>query len=284
MLSLCHFSHKLLNIARQKPHFLLRGMSAAPLSRLCDKIAIVTGSTDGIGFAIARRFAQEGAHVIISSRKQKNVDAAVGKLQSEGLKVSGLVCHVSNSEDRQKLYARARDLGGLDIVVSNAAVNPSLAPVLDCDEKAWDKIFEVNVKASFMLAKESLCLLKQRKSGRIIFISSIGGFQPCEPFEDLGAYSVSKTALVGLTKAAATQLAKDQITVNAIAPGIVQTKFSKILVDDDHKKNRVLARVPMGRLAQPQDIAAAAAFLASDDASYITGETIIVAGGMPSRL
>jgi dehydrogenase/reductase SDR family protein 4 len=183
--------------------------------------------------------------VILSSRKQKNVDDAVSKLQSEGLKACGLVCHVSKAEDRKKLFEEAQKLGGLDILVSNAAVNPSMAPVLDvlkltfnspeltslfqCEEAAWDKIFEVNVKASFLLAKEALPLLRQKKCGRIIFTSSIGGFQPCEPFEALGAYSVSKTAVLGLAKAAAFQLARENITVNCVAPGIVETKFSKIV-------------------------------------------------------
>ncbi|RZC37885.1 dehydrogenase/reductase SDR family member 4 [Asbolus verrucosus] len=237
-----------------------------------------------IGFAIAQRLAQEGAKVILSSRKQNNVDAAVSKLKSDGLDVTGLVCHVSNPDHRKKLFEEIRTFGGLDILVSNAAVNPSMAPVLDCDESAWDKIFEVNVKAAFLLAKEALPFLRRRPGSRIIFVSSIAGFQPIEPFESLGAYSVSKTALVGLTKAAAVQLAKENITVNCVAPGIVQTKFSKILVDDDTERNKVLCKIPMNRLGLPQDISGAVAFLASEDASYITGETIIIAGGMASRL
>ncbi|EFA00285.2 Peroxisomal multifunctional enzyme type 2-like Protein [Tribolium castaneum] len=254
-------------------------MSSASSQRLCGRTAIVTASTEGIGFAIAQRFAQEGAKVIISSRKEKNVEAAVSKLKSEGLDVCGLVCHVSNSEHRKKLFEKAT--GGLDILVSNAAVNPSATAVLDCDEKAWDKIFDVNVKAAFMLAKEALPLLRKSSCGRIIFISSIGGFQPLDL---IGAYCVSKCALFGLTKTAAAQLAKENITVNCIAPGLIKTKFSHFLVEKEEDKKKVLSMIPMGRMGMPHEIAGAAAFLASDDASYMTGETIVVAGGMLSRL
>ncbi|XP_044270061.1 short-chain dehydrogenase reductase 2a [Tribolium madens] len=260
---------------------LFRTMSSTPLQRLCGRTAVVTASTEGIGFAIAQRFAQEGAKVIISSRKEKNVEAAVAKLKSEGLDVCGLVCHVSNADQRKKLFETAKASGGLDILVSNAAVNPSATAVLDCDEKAWDKVFDVNVKASFLLAKESLPLLRKSGCGRIIFISSIAGFQPLDL---IGAYCVSKCAILGLTKTAAAQLAKENITVNCIAPGLVKTKFSQFLVEKEEDKKKVLSMIPMGRMAMPNEIASAAAFLASDDASYMTGETIVIAGGMLSRL
>ncbi|EFA00284.1 dehydrogenase/reductase SDR family member 4 [Tribolium castaneum] len=254
---------------------------AGPITRLAGKIAIVTASTDGIGFAIAQRLAREGAKVIVSSRKQNNVDEAVSRLKSEGLDVTGLMCHVSKADHRKKLFDTAKKLGGLDILVSNAAVNPSVAPVLDCDESSWDKIFEVNVKAAFLLAQEALPLLRERPFGRIIFVASIAGFHP---FELLGAYSVSKTALFGLTKAAASQLARENITVNCIAPGIIQTKFSSALTETEAAREEALSRIPMNRLGVPHDISGAAAYLASEDASYMTGETLIVAGGMPSRL
>jgi len=255
--------------------------STSPITRLKGKIAIVTASTEGIGYAIAQRLAQEGAKVLISSRKQKNVDTAVTKLKSEGLDVTGLVCHVSNADHRKQLFEEAAKLGGLDILVSNAAVNPSVAAILDCDEASFDKIFEVNVRAAFLLAREALPLLRQKPYGRIIFISSIAGFHP---FELLGAYSVSKTALLGLTKAAAGQLARENITVNCIAPGIIQTKFSSALTETEAARHEVLSRVPMNRLGVPHDISGAAAFLASEDASYMTGETLIITGGMASRL
>ncbi|KAJ8946456.1 hypothetical protein NQ318_014444 [Aromia moschata] len=209
------------------------------LQRLCGKIAIVTASTDGIGYAIAQRLAQEGAKVIISSRKEKNVQQATDKLCKEGLNVRGLVCHVSKAEDRKRLFEEASKIGGLDILVSNAAVNPEVGGVLDCSESSWDKIFDVNVKSSYLLAKEALPLLRLSKAGRIVFISSIGGFQP---FNLLGAYSVSKTALFGLTKAAAVQLGSENITVNSIAPGIIRTKFSSALTSNEDAENEIFVK------------------------------------------
>jgi len=251
------------------------------MKRLEGKIAVVTASTDGVGFAIARRFAQEGAKVVISSRNQKNVDAAVAKLKSEGLHVTGLVCHVANADDRRKVFQEAEKLGGLDILVSNAAVNPRSGPVLSCSESAWDKLFEVNVKASFLLAKEALPLIRKRGSGRIIFIASVAAFLPANL---LGAYAVSKTALLGLTKSASAELAYENITVNCIAPGLIDTNFAQFLTKNESVHNQILATIPMHRMGVPDDISGVAAFLASGDASYITGETIVAAGGVASRL
>lgn len=215
------------------------------LKRLAGRIAIVTASTEGIGFAIAQRLAREGAKVIISSRKEKNVSAALKTLTNEGLDVKGLTCHVSKAEDRQKLFAEAAKWGGLDILVSNAAANPEAGGVLSCSESAWDKIFEVNVKSSYLLAKEAVPLLRSSKAGRIIFISSIAGLQPMDV---LGAYSVSKTALLGLTKAAAVELASDNITVNCIAPGVIKTKFSVPLTAEKTAEEISLSKIPLQRL------------------------------------
>ncbi|XP_057656382.1 dehydrogenase/reductase SDR family member 4 [Diorhabda carinulata] len=256
-------------------------MSYAPLKRLTGRIAIVTASTDGIGFAIAQRLAQEGAKVIISSRKQNNVEKATKSLKNEGLDVRGLVCHVAKAEDRKKLFDEATKIGGLDILVSNAAVSTTVGGVLDCTEDHWDKIFDVNVKSSFLLAKEALPLLRKSKAGRIIFISSIAGFHPSE---FLGAYSVSKTALLGLTKAAAVQLARENITVNSVAPGLIETKFAEPITSNEEVVKIAVPMIPMGRVGKPRDISGIVAYLASDDGSYVTGENMIIAGGMSSRL
>ncbi|ETN65951.1 short-chain dehydrogenase [Anopheles darlingi] len=250
--------------------------------RLTGKVAVVTASTEGIGFAIAERLGQEGAKVVISSRKQQNVDRAVSDLQKAGLEVTGIKCHVANAADRQALFNHAASkYGGIDILVSNAAVNPEVGGVLECSESAWDKIFEVNVKCSYLLAKEVLPYIRKRQGGSIVFISSIAGFQP---FQLLGAYSVSKTALFGLTKAASLDLAAENIRVNCIAPGVVETKFAGALQDSETAKEETLSRIPLGRIAQPKEISGVCAFLVSDDASYITGETIVASGGMASRL
>ncbi|XP_043491399.1 dehydrogenase/reductase SDR family member 4 isoform X2 [Polistes fuscatus] len=250
--------------------------------RLEGKVAIVTASTEGIGYSIARRLAQEGAKVMISSRKESNVNKAVNELLQEGLSVSGIVCHVGKAEHRQKLFKETKSLfGGLDILVSNAAANPQAGPVLDSDENVWDKIFDVNVKSTYLLMKESLPLLKDSKSPSIIIVSSIAGYQP---FDLLGVYSVSKTALLGLCKASASNLAPYGIRVNCIAPGIIETKFSQPLYQSETARQISLNMIPFGRLGKPDEISSIAAFLASEDASYITGETIVASGGMQSRL
>ncbi|KAI4470387.1 dehydrogenase/reductase (sdr family) member 4 [Holotrichia oblita] len=224
-----------------------RYVSYIPRGRLDGKVAVVTASTDGIGYGIAERLAKEGAKVVISSRKQKNVDQALEKLKSHKLDVCGLVCHVGNPEDRKRLYNEVfyiysyahmnilqaiKQYGGINILVSNAAVNPAIGGVLEL----------------------------------------------------LGAYSVSKTALLALTKTAALQLANKNITVNCIAPGIVKTKFAQALTANEELEKESLGLIPMGRFGKPEDIAGAVAFLVSEDANYITGETIVVAGGSASRL
>uniref|UniRef100_A0A336LXI2 CSON003504 protein n=1 Tax=Culicoides sonorensis TaxID=179676 RepID=A0A336LXI2_CULSO len=252
-------------------------------NRLAGKTAVISASTDGIGFAIAQRLGQEGANVVISSRKEQNVTAALNKLKDMGLtQVHGVKCHVGSPEDRTNLIQEAvKKFGGIDILVSNAAVNPEVGSVLECSEKAWDKIFEINVKAAFLLAKEVVPYLRERKGGNIVFVSSIAGYQP---FSLLGAYSVSKTALFGLTKAASQDLAQENIRVNCVAPGIVKTKFSSALYETPEAEEAALSIIPMKRFATSEEISGTVAFLVSDDASYVTGETIVAAGGMPSRL
>ncbi|XP_070152713.1 dehydrogenase/reductase SDR family member 4 [Polyergus mexicanus] len=253
-------------------------------NRLEDKIAIVTASTDGIGFSIAKRLAREGAKVMISSRKELNVKNAVDELRSEGLQVSGIVCHVGKAEDRKNLFEKTKaNFGGLDILISNAAVNPAIGQVLDNTEKVWDKIFDINLKSTFLLMKESLPLLKCNKSfsSSIITISTIAAYSY---YESLGIYSISKTALLSLTRITAIELALHGIRVNSIAPGLIKTKFSKQYYDTQEVHDFYTSNIGMKRLGTPDEIASVAAFLASDDASYITGETIEVSGGILSRV
>jgi dehydrogenase/reductase SDR family member 4 len=203
---------------------MIRKLSTMAARRLEGKICVVTASTDGIGLAIAKRLGNEGAKIVVSSRKQTNVDEAVNTLKKQGIDVLGVTCHVAKESDRKKLFEETlKKFGGIDVLVSNAAVNPAVGSVLDASEEVWDKIFDVNVKAAFLLAKEVKPFIVQRGGGSVIFISSIGGYQP---FDLLGAYSVSKTALFGLTKAAALDLVKDNIRVNCVAPGVIETKFS----------------------------------------------------------
>eukprot|EP01103_Thecamoeba_quadrilineata_P014350 TRINITY_DN425_c0_g1_i1.p1 TRINITY_DN425_c0_g1~~TRINITY_DN425_c0_g1_i1.p1 ORF type:complete len:301 (-),score=51.70 TRINITY_DN425_c0_g1_i1:360-1151(-) len=248
--------------------------------RFQDKVAIVTASTDGIGLAIARRLAQEGASVIISSRRGANVDRAVQQLQKEGLKAFGLVCHVSNADHRKELIEFAtKKFGRLDVLVSNAAVNPSVSFLTELESSAWEKTFEVNVKNAFELAREAVPHMKAGAS--ILFISSIAGFRPGPP---LSVYGIAKTALFGLTKALAVELGATGIRVNCVAPGIVKTRFSELLWKNEEAEKRALQDIPLGRIGNVDDIAGPTAFLCSEDASWITGEILLVTGGVHARM
>ncbi|XP_060553516.1 dehydrogenase/reductase SDR family member 4-like [Ruditapes philippinarum] len=270
----------------RRSSFLLQAIrmssSAAGNGKLSGKVAVVTASTEGIGLAIARRLGQDGAKVMVSSRKQDNVDKTVSQLKSENLDVAGLVCHVGKAEDRTKLIEQTlSQFGGIDILVSNAAANPTFGPMLDTPESAWDKIFDTNVKAAFFLCKEIVPHMEKRGGGSVVFVSSFAGYTP---MEFLGPYSVSKTALIGLTKALVPQLSSMNIRVNCVAPGVIQTKFSEQLWKNPAIKDMILQMIPMHRVGEPPEVAGLVSFLSSDDASYITGETTLVTGGIPGRL
>nr|XP_024086926.2 dehydrogenase/reductase SDR family member 4 isoform X1 [Pongo abelii] len=215
---------------------------------LANKVALVTASTDGIGFAIARRLAQDGAHVVVSSRKQQNVDQAVATLQGEGLSVMGTVCHVGKAEDRERLVATTLD---------------------------------INVKAPALMTKAVVPEMEKRGGGSVVIVSSIAAFSPSPGFSP---YNVSKTALLGLTKTLAIELAPRNIRVNCLAPGLIKTSFSRMLWMDKEKEESMKETLRIRRLGEPEDCAGIVSFLCSEDASYITGETVVVGGGTPSRL
>ncbi|CAH9082253.1 unnamed protein product [Cuscuta europaea] len=248
-------------------------------NRFEGKVAIVTASTQGIGFGIALRLGLEGATVVISSRKQKNVDEAVEKLRSKGIEALGVVCHVSNALHRKNLIQKTIEMyGRIDVVVSNAAANPSIEPILNTKESILDKLWEINVKASILLLQEAAPHLK--KGSSVVFISSITGYNPPAA---MSMYGVTKTALFGLTKAIAAEMAPDT-RVNCVAPGFVPTNFASFITENKEIRKSVEENTHLKRLGTVDDMAAATAFLASDDASYITGEILVVAGGHPSRL
>ncbi|NP_956861.2 dehydrogenase/reductase SDR family member 4 [Danio rerio] len=259
-----------------------RMMSHHISQNLSGKVAIVTASTDGIGLAAAEALGQRGAHVVVSSRRQTNVDKAVSLLRSKNIKVIGTTCNVGKAEDREKLInMTVEQCGGVDILVSNAAVNPFFGNILDSTEEVWDKILGVNVKASFLLTKMVVPHIEKRGGGSVVIVSSVAGYQPMPA---LGPYSVSKTALLGLTRALAPELAQSNIRVNCVAPGIIKTRFSSALWENEGVLEEFLKQTSIKRLGQPEEIGGVIAFLCSDEASYITGETITVTGGMNSRL
>ncbi|XP_034532283.1 dehydrogenase/reductase SDR family member 4 isoform X2 [Notolabrus celidotus] len=258
------------------------GQRSMSQSSLAGKVAIVTASTAGIGLATAQALGKRGAHVVVSSRRQANVDKTVALLQSESIQVTGTTCNVDKEEDREKLVQMTLDqFGGIDILVSNAAVNPFFGNILDTSEDVWDKIMSVNVKAAYLMTKLVVPHMTKRGGGSVVFVSSIAGYQP---IQGLGAYSVSKTALLGLTRALAPELAQDNIRVNCVAPGVIKTRFSSSLWKNEDIMDGYKQLMSIKRIGEPEEIGGVVAFLCSDDASYITGETITATGGISCRL
>ncbi|KAE9609535.1 putative short-chain dehydrogenase/reductase SDR [Lupinus albus] len=249
------------------------------MKRFEGKVAIVTASTQGIGFSIAERLGLEGASVVISSRRQKNVDEAALQLRSKGIDVLAVVCHVSNPQQRNNLIQQTiQKYGKIDVIVSNAAANPSNDPILQTPDSVLDKLWEINVKATILLLKDAAPHLQ--KGSSVVIISSIAGYNlPAA----MAMYGVTKTALLGLCKALADEMSPNT-RVNCVAPGFVPTRFAEFITSNETLRSELAEKTLLGRLGTTEDMAAATAFLASDDASYITGETIVVAGGMPSRL
>lgn len=258
------------------------GQRSMSNSSLAGKVAIVTASTDGIGLATAQALGKKGAHVVVSSRRQANVDRAVALLQSQDIQVTGTTCNVGIGEDREKLVELTlQKYGGIDILVSNAAVNPFFGNTLDSTEEVWDKILSINVKAAFLLTKLVVPHMEKRGGGNVVFVSSIAGYQP---MAGLGPYSVSKTALLGLTRVLAPELAATNIRVNCVAPGIIKTRFSSALWQNEDIMEEFNRQLSIKRAGDPSEIGGVVAFLCSEEASYITGETITVTGGMSGRL
>ncbi|GFQ99462.1 hypothetical protein TNCT_261671 [Trichonephila clavata] len=250
--------------------------------KLTGKVAVLTASTEGIGFAVAKRLANDGASVVVSSRKKDKVEKAVAEIKSISDKVVGIPCHVGKSEDRKLLldFAVAK-FGGIDILVNNAAVNPAICQVLDTPEEKWDKIFDTNVKAAFLLTKAAVPIIEKRGGGAIVYVSTVAAYKAIEV---IGAYSVSKTALLGLTKAVAGQCSSMNIRVNCLCPGIIKTNFSDSLTASEEARRIINQNILMKRVGQPDECAGIVSFLCSDDASYITGESFVVAGGYFTRL
>ncbi|KAF7664464.1 hypothetical protein LDENG_00175640 [Lucifuga dentata] len=258
------------------------GQRSMSQSSLAGKVAIVTASTDGIGLAAAEALGQRGAHVVVSSRRQANVDKAVKLLQSQNIQVTGTTCNVGKGEDREKLVqVTVEQCGGIDILVSNAAVNPFFGNIMDSTETVWNKILDVNVKSAFLMTKLVVPHMAKRGGGNVVFVSSVAGYQP---MQSLGPYSVSKTALLGLTRVLAPELAQSNIRVNCVAPGMIKTHFSSALWQNEDILEEFKKQLSIKRAGEPKEIGGVIAFLCSEEASYITGETITVTGGIGCRL
>ncbi len=248
-----------------------------PLFRLDGKVALVTGASKGIGESMARGLAEFGARVVVSSRKQEAVDSVAESFVSDGLEATGIAANMGSIQDIHSLIDKSVETyGGLDIIINNAAANPVFGAIQYTDERAFDKIIDVNLKGPFELCKKAYPVLKERGGGSIIHISSIGGLKP---ESGIGMYSVSKAAIINLTQTMAQDWGKDNIRVNAICPGLIKTKFSEALWSDENILGRFLKQIPLGRAGNPDDIAGFTVFLASDASAYCSGGAYLVDGG-----
>ncbi|MBV8580490.1 MAG: SDR family oxidoreductase [Candidatus Eremiobacteraeota bacterium] len=241
------------------------------------KVAIVTGSTRGIGLAIATRLAQHGARVVISSRDPEACARVAAELNADGERAIGVAAHVGKKDDLEHLVARTAEAwGGVDILVCNAAVNPYYGPLSRIDDEAYDRIMNSNVRSTLWLANLTFPSMVERGGGSAIFLSSIAGLGGTDK---IGAYAVSKTALIGLARSLAAEWGPRGVRVNCLAPGIVKTEFARALWDNPKIAEGATRRAALRRLAEPDDVAGAAVFLAGRAGAYVTGQTIVIDGG-----
>jgi NAD(P)-dependent dehydrogenase (short-subunit alcohol dehydrogenase family) len=245
---------------------------------LSGKVALVTGSTRGIGKSIAEELARAGARVVVSSRKAEACEQVRAEFEKQGYEVLARPCNVSRKEELEALVqATQKRWGGIDIAVANAATNPYYGPLADIPDEAFDKIFQNNVKSVLWLAGLTLPGMAERGGGSFITVGSIGGIIANTV---IGAYGMSKAADHMLVKNLAAEWGPKNVRVNAIAPGLIKTEFAKALWEDDKRRKEREAATPLRRLGEPRDIGAIAVFLASAAAAFITGQVIVADGGV----
>jgi NAD(P)-dependent dehydrogenase (short-subunit alcohol dehydrogenase family) len=242
-----------------------------------NKVAIITGSSKGIGKAIAKGLAQRGAQVVISSRSQEACDAVANEFTKEGLKAVGIACHIGKEDQRINLVNTTIDaFGRIDVLVNNAAINPVYSPIEEVTPAIFDKIMDVNVKAPWSLSNLVLPHFKNIKNGSIINIASV---EALTPGFGLGIYSTSKAAILMLTKNQAKEWGQYGVKTNAICPGLIKTKFSAALWTNEKMLNKLEKSIPSGRMGMPEEMVGLACLLASDAGNYMTGGVYTADGG-----
>jgi NAD(P)-dependent dehydrogenase (short-subunit alcohol dehydrogenase family) len=245
------------------------------------KVCLVTGGSRGIGEAIARTFAAHGARVVLAARKPEGVAATAESIGKEygADRVLGVAAHVGKEEECARLVAQAAErFGKIDVLVNNAGTNPYFGPMLNIDAGAWDKTFETNLKGYFWCARDvARRAIAREAPASIVNVASIAGLVGT-PLQ--GAYAATKAAIISMTKTLAVELGPSKIRVNAIAPGFVDTRLASAILKNDELLERVVARTPLGRYGVPDEIAGGALYLASDAASFLTGHTLVIDGGL----
>jgi len=244
---------------------------------LTGKIALVTGASRGIGESVARTLAAAGAHVIVSSRKPEDCQKVADSIKAAGGKAEVRACHVG---DMDQIHAVMRDIdaahGGLDILVNNAATNPYFGPTLNTDLGAYNKTVDVNIRGYFFMSIDGAKLMKKKGGGAIVNVASIAGIVPGQL---MGIYSITKAAVISMTKAFAQELGASKIRVNALCPGLTETKFAGALVKNEQIRKQAEKTIALHRTAVPDEMAGAVLFLVSPAGSYTTGTTLVVDGG-----
>lgn len=252
-------------------------MSEQNLFDLKDKVALVTGASRGIGESIARTLARQGAHVIVSSRKIEGCEAVAQSIRESGGSAEAVACHIGDMEQIDRIFATIDERHGrLDILVNNAATNPHFGPIETTELSAFQKTVDVNIRGYFFMCSGGVRLMKKGDGGAIVNVASVNGLVPGH-FQ--GIYSITKAAVISMTKAFAKELGQQNIRVNALLPGLTDTKFAGALTSNESIKERALAHIPMHRVAKPGEMAGAVLYLVSDAASYTTGTCVNVDGG-----
>jgi len=252
-------------------------MSTKNLFDLSGKVALVTGASRGIGESVARTLAHYGAHVIVSSRKIDGCEKVAGSIRDEGGSAEAMACHIGEMEQIESIWAHIeKEHGKLDILVNNAAANPYFGPVEDTDLGAFQKTVDVNIRGYFFMCARGAQMMKKHGGGAIVNVASVNGVNPGH-FQ--GIYSVTKAAVISMTKSFAMELGQQNIRVNALLPGLTDTKFASALTSNDAIKKQAMAHIPMKRVADPDEMAGTVLYLVSGASSYTTGACINADGG-----